>query len=428
MRRIATSLLVAVVVGTLAAAPANADTWDWRDPDGRGPLSIKSIRAEHGSFGPWLRIRFDQPVKPAAWGPKDFVVADIEIDGRGKSERWVYFVSVRNQLRAFTYYPKTRSVVTDNVGFGGGPYNISLPALSYDEHLAYGGHAFAIGSFSKTGCAGGCWDVVPRRGYLIHDYTAPEITSFTTPQGYWYEPEVPVSWRVKDRGLARIRETYLRASEAGTGKWRRVTTRRKVGRHQTTLPAVEGSHVMLQVVARDRARNVTESDFRLTRIPFDQASEAGPGTFEGLWMETPDETAHGGTVHTSTLPMDSFSFSDDANAFCVIARWEGDPGTATLAAGEESTDVGPSTVLEPACVSTDRIEEQTATLTVESGRLSVDAYWSGADGVWARNGTLRPREVAGAHEGGTLPVVEGSFPSLREIKRISRSMRSRLSR
>lgn len=429
MRRVATALLIS---WTLAAGvvPAGADVWTWPDKGGGGgPLGITSVRTEHGSFGPLLVVKFDGRLNPRGMGRKDFVVVDVEMDGRGKSEEWIYFVAVRGQLRTFTYYPKSKSTVVDNIGFSFGPRSIMLPTMDSWEHDQYGGHAFAVGSYSESapGCARGCWDVTPNRGYLVHDYTAPEITSFSAPQAYWYEPEVPVGWRVKDRGLSRIREIFLRTSEAGTGKWRRVTTRRAVGRHEVSLPAVEGSHMMFQVVAEDRARNVTASGFRLTRIPFDQATEAGPGAFQGLWVEEPDDTVHGGTVHTSTLPMDSFSFADDANEFCVIARWAGDPGTATLEAGEASTEIGSGVALEPYCVQTDRIEEQTATLTVQTGRLSVDAYWSGANGAWARNGTLLPREAAASHEH-SVPVVQGRRAVLREMKRVSRSTRPQLSR
>lgn len=428
MRRVV-ALLVVTVALAAGVVPAGADVWTWGDKGGGGgPLAITSVRATHGSLVPLLVVRFDGRLKPRAMGRRDFVV-DVEMDGRGKSEKWIYFVAVRGQLRTFTYYPKSKSTVVDNIGFSSGPRYIMLPTMDSWEHAQYGGHAFAVGSYSESapGCAKGCWDVAPNRGYLVHDYTAPEITAFSAPQAYWYEPEVPVGWRVKDRGLSGIREIFLRTSEAGTGEWRRVTTRREAGRHEASLPAVEGSHMMFQVVAQDRARNVAASDFRLTRIPFDQVSETGPGAFEGLWIEEPDDTAHGGTVHTSTLPMDSFSFSDDANEFCVIARWAGDAGSATLAAGEDSADIGPGAMLEPYCVETDTIEQQTATLTVQTGRLSVDAYWSGADGAWARNGALRPRQLAATHDH-SVPVVEGRDALLREMRRVSRSTRPQLSR
>jgi hypothetical protein len=429
MRRVVATLFVSIALAA-GIAPAGADVWTWPDKGGGGgPLGIAGVRTEHGSLGPLLVVKFDGRLNPKAMGRKDFIVVDVEMDGRGKSEEWIYFVAVRGQLRTFTYYPKSKSTVIDNIGFSFGPRSIMLPTLDSWEHEQYGGHAFAVGAYSESspGCSRGCWDVAPNRGYLVHDYTAPEITAFSAPREYWYEPEVPVGWRVKDRGLSRIREIFLRTSEAGTGKWSRAATRRAVGRHEVSLPAVEGSHMMFQVVAQDRARNTTASDFRLTRIPFDQASDTGPGTFQGLWVEEPDDTAHGGTVHTSTLPMDSFSFSDDANEFCVIARWAGDPGAATLEAGEESVEVAPSTALEPTCVQTDRIEEQTATVTVQSGRLSVDAYWSGADGTWARNGTLRPREAAGGHDH-SAGVTRGRDALLREMKSVSRSTRPQLSR
>lgn len=445
MRKAPIGLVTLLLALGLTQHPAAADSWAWRDKGGgRGPLAIAGIRAGHASYGPNLTITFDRPLDPGAMGRKDFVVVDVEADGRGKSERWIYLVSVRGRLRSFSYDPKS-GAVTPWSSRRPSRRSVVVPTL-YDHEVRYfGGHGFAVGSYSETGgeCLGGCWDVTPERGFLVHDYTAPDIVWFNTPTPhpdypFWFRPTLPVSWRVEDRGLSGIRRVMLMTSEAGTGDWHRAATERidefhRVTFHKVRVPAVEGAHVMFQLVAEDGAGHVERSSISLSRIPYDQANDSAPGTFTGLWSEDDDPEAQGATVHTSTSPIDSLSFSGAGNTYCVILRWVSETGGATLEAGGSSLEITqPSYAgdyLWPYCVRTEEAEEHTATLTIQSGRLSVDGYWIGVDGPWASDGTLRPRAVAeGNGHGSSLPALRGPGASLEELKRVSRSTRPRLSR
>jgi hypothetical protein len=435
-----------LLMGALVASPASADSWKWRDKaGGKGPLSIAAVRAGHGSSGPNLTITFDRRPEPAAMGAKDFVVVDVEADLGDKSERWIYLVGVRGRLRTFSYYPKSDSVVVDEMAFErSGRRSVVLFPLYDHEATYYGGHAFAVGSYSETGsgCGRGCWDVVPERGYLIHDYTGPDIVWFNTPNPdpefpFWYRSKMPVSWRVEDRGSSGIRRVMLMTSDVGTGEWRRAATERPDGFHRVTfhkiaVPAVEGSHVMFRLVAEDGARNVTTSPVSTTRIPYDQANESGPGTFMGLWSEEDYRGAQGGTVHTSNVPIDSLSIPGEGDTYCVILRWVTASGSATLEAGDSSTEITqPSHVgdyLWPYCVQAERVAEQTATLRIQSGRVSVDGYWTGVDASSADDGSRRPRSFAGAlGDGSAAPRLRRPEASLEDMRRIGRSMRPRLS-
>ncbi|HEV2754547.1 MAG TPA: hypothetical protein VG318_02065 [Actinomycetota bacterium] len=402
MRKAVSVAVASVLLGTtLGAAPATADSWTWRDRGGgRGPLSIQSVNAGHGRYRqPMLTITFDRALDPAAMGRRDFVVVDLELNGRGKTDLLVYFASVRGRLRTFSYEPRWKT-------WGGGvPFSRPTPRtlrLGLPANYEVGGAAFAVASYSEAaGCGEACWDVVPNRGYLVHDYTAPEFSAMVAPAEFWFEPEVPVWWRARDRGLSGLRDTTLMVSDAGSGKWRRVATRRAPGRSRVVVPGVEGKHMMFQTIARDRAGNVTKSPFVLTRVPYDQANPEGPGTLVGAWLEEERPDAQGGTVHVSTAPGDSLSFPGKGNLFCVILQWVGGPMEATFEVGETShrltQSAGDNQYRLPYCITTPEPGETTAKLTVIAGRLGVDGYWAGLEGNWKRDGTLRGPPGPHAH-------------------------------
>lgn len=426
MRKIVFGTVLSLAMASLVAGPVSADTWTWRDKGrNRGPLSIASVKIAHdqGYGGDvTLTIAFDEPLDPERMGRDDFVVVDIQSDARGKSEFWVYFVAHRGRLRSFIYYPKSREVSSDGAYFRR-PTHRSIKMLSLDhyEQTGGGGLAFAVGAYSETGpgCSGGCWDVTPNRGYLIHDYRRPDLYYFSAPEGFWLEPQVPVRWRARDQGLSGLREARLETSQAGSGRWRTVATR-PAGAQRVSVATVEGAQMMFRLSARDGAANVTRSDLAITRIPYDQASETGPGSFTGAWLEQEDPDNLGGTVHTSTAPLDSLSFPGKGNLYCVHLGWgPNEAARVRLQAGEEFADFEHGVVEDgyelPYCLTTTEVEERTATLTVFAGRVSVDWYWSGIDENLIRNGRLRKQ-----HTGPT--AVPGRSPSLRALRRGERHL------
>ncbi|MDQ4025120.1 MAG: hypothetical protein M3217_06485 [Actinomycetota bacterium] len=188
-------------------------------------------------------------------------------------------------------------------------------------------------------------------------------------------------------------------SEPGSAKWETVQVRTDPGRYRLRIPVQQGANVMLRPVAQDGAKNKTMGPIRRTRVPYDQSNADGPGTFTGAWSEEEQPYAWGGTLHTSTAPMDSFSYSAKASVYCFHGMWGPDPVRATFEVGGETIEIdtvtaGGQSDGYPKCITLETVEERVATLTVQAGRLSVDWYWAG---VGEGNGYDQPSSEVGAH-------------------------------
>lgn len=410
----------------LVAAPATADSWTWRDRGGSPRnLSIKSVSAGHTRSGPTVTITFDRPLRASQMGRKDFVVVDVDSDGRGKSEEWAYLVSVGGRLRRFAYNPHSEGMSEiDRSTFSfPTPRSVRLKITNYAPSYS---QIFAVGAYTETapGCGGGCWDTVPNRGRLIHDWTPPLITAVADLPTWTLGTDVRFTWQAVDYGLSGFRHSTLLMSEPGSGKWKTVQVRTAPGRYRLRIPVKQGAHLMLRPVAQDGAKNKTRGPVRRTRVPYDQSNPDGSATFTGAWAEEQQTSAWGGTVHTSTMPMDAFAFSAKAKASCFYGRWGPDPVRATFEVGGETMEFdtlagGGFSDGRPKCITLATVEERVATLTVHAGRLSVDWYWAGvAEGDGSGAGS---RQVA-AH-----PVESQTGPAMAPLREL-RAARALLSR
>ncbi|HEV2754546.1 MAG TPA: hypothetical protein VG318_02060 [Actinomycetota bacterium] len=410
----------------LVAAPATADSWKWRDRGGpEGFLSIESVGVGHRGNGPTATITFDRPLRPAQMGPKDFVILDVDSDGRGKSDEWIYLVSIRGRLRRFSYNPHSETVhaVAGYTFSRPTPRSVQLSLSSYVSEYSF---AFAAGAYTETspGCGGGCWDTVPNRGRLIHDWTPPQIKAVTEPHPWTLNTYVRFTWEALDYGLAGLKRSTLLMSEPGSGKWKVVQVRTEPGRYRLRIPVEQGANVMLRPTAIDGTMNKTLGPVRRTRVPYDQSNADGPGTFTGMWTEEEQPYAWGGTLHRSTAPMDTFAYSATANVYCFHGQWGPDAVRATFAVGGETMEfdtlgAGGYSDGYPKCITLDTVEERVATLTVQAGRMGVDWYWAG---VGEGNGYDQPSREVAAH-----PVespAAGAMAPLRTL-RAARAVLSR---
>jgi hypothetical protein len=425
MHRVTVGLLLSASLALgLVATPAAADSWTWRDRGGDARvLSIRSISASHQANGPALTITFDRALRPSQMGRRDFIVVDVDSDGRGKSDQWIYLVSIRGRLRRFSYNPRT-----DTVHPIAG-YTFSRPTprsvrLSLSDFVSEYSVAMAVGSYTETapGCAGGCWDTVPNRGRLIHDWTAPQILAVTEPNLWNLLDYVRFTWETRDYGLSGFKRSTLLRGEPGSGRWEPVQVRTEPGRYRLRVPVEQGANVLLRPVAQDGARNKTMGPIRRVRVPYDQSNPEGPGTFSGQWAEADEEYAYGGTVHTSTAPAAALSFSGRGNVYCFHGRWGQEPVDATFEAGGETVEIntfpGGSAPPggQPVCITLPSVEDRVATLTVDLGRLSVDWYW---EGIGDGNGYDPPsRKVA------ERPVESGTADGMSTLRALRAGARS----
>jgi hypothetical protein len=415
---IALLLLSSSLALGLVSGPAGADSWTWRDRGGRGPLAIGSVAARHSSPSgmPYVTVTFERRLKPSKMGPKDFVGVDYEGNGKRPSEGWIYVVARRGRLVSFEYNPSTGETY-GSMFRRVSPRTLEVVPWNYNA----GGIGFAAVSYSENaaaGCGGGCWDLSPNRGFLVHDWTAPEFHRFDAPDppdDFWYEPRVPVAWRAGDSGFSGLARTSVVWRDPGAARWQSLVTRTAPGMQEASVPVVQGAHMLMQGLAEDGAGNTAASYPTLLRIPFDDANESGPGTFTGGWARQDDPEASHGSVNVGTGPGATLTFAGRGNLYCVVVKWlDALPARARLQVGDRAEDLthdagapaGPST----RCVRTESAAEQVATFVVVAGRLGVDGYWSGDDGT-------APVEAAPSdapHEG--LVHVGESSHSLRMLR------------
>lgn len=376
------SCLLALGLGPVAVA----DSYTWRDPGGRGPLAISSVRIGHwpDSGMPRVTITFDRPLKASLMGPKDFIVLDYEGTGKRPSEGWIYVVKRQGRLFSFEYNPTTGETY-GSIGFTR-PTPRSLDLVPWNYNV--GGYAVAAASYSENaaaGCSGGCFDVAPNRGYLVHDWTAPEFKQFVTPtptDEFWYEPTIPVTWRATDMGLSGLARTSVVWREPKEQKWKPLVTRKGGGRQEARVAAVEGAHMLIQGEAEDGAGNVGTSYPSILRIPWEDANPSGPGIFTGAWAREEDPEAFQGSFNVAAGPA-TLTFTDTGNMYCVVVKTlDLEPARARLQVGGGGTqdvvhDAGAPGSRYPVCVGAEDAAEHTATFAVIAGRLGVDGYWAG---------------------------------------------------
>lgn len=406
VRKAIAFLLMSSLLALGVVPAAVADSYTWRDPGGRGPLAISGVKVRHwpDSEAPRLTITFNQPLKASRMGPKDFIVLDYEGNGKRPSDGWIYVVSRRGRLFSFEYNPTTGETY-GSIGFHR-PTPRSLDLVPWNYNV--GGYAVSAVSYSENaaaGCAGGCWDFAPDRGYLVHDWTAPEFQRFEAPSPidqFWHEPTIPVTWRATDMGLSGLARTSVVWREPEEAKWRRLVTRTGGGRHEERVKAIQGAHMLIQGEAEDGAGNIATSYPTLLRVPWDDANESGPGMFTGAWARQEDPDASRESFNLGTGPA-TLTFADTGSVYCVVVRsLDLEPARARLqvdggSAQDVMHDAGDPGGRFPVCVGTEEPGEHTATFVVLAGRLGVDGYWAGGDGTGATRAAATPTGAGIGH-------------------------------
>lgn len=380
------------VVGVLQA-PAGADDGPWPDRgDGRGALAIERI--EIGHIKSWERasyvtVVFERPVYPAELGRRDFFVLDLSGSDDGKSDVWFYFWGGDRTWYPHSYDPRTKSV-----GYGGfwirrqspRSFRIVLPYVHTYFRRDHGGYRFRLASFSRTGagCASGCWDSVPNRSWLIHDWTRPWVHRWTVPEFSLTpgdEPQVPVAFRVTDSGFSGLAGWRVSKRLAGAEAWETVHEGRSTLPVQRLVPAQQGEKVQLRLEAADRVGNSVRSRIARTVVPYDDANEERGATFLGLWEEQEREGAYLGDLHVSSSPLDSFRYTAEARTYCVSYLVMEDGGYASFEvenahySGLDMSHTYSGGTHGTECARFDTKEQRTVIVEVEEGTINVDGYW-----------------------------------------------------
>lgn len=388
-KRLALVAVCACLAAACFAAPAGADARRWGDRgDGRGPLALRGVEVGHDRWGsPTVTVSFENPISPATFGRRDFFVVQLEGVGRPTVDYSYYFGAFDGRWVTYGYDERERQVVH-------GGYYFRMPSSRQvriwlgGEPWYYpetGGHRFRVASNSRSGaCAGGCWDVLPRRGWLVHDYTPPDVLRWQLPP--WVlttdaEPEIPISWRVRDIGLSKLRDVTLWKRSSAGGEWEQVESRSSGGRVDRRLPAEQGAHVWFRLTARDHSGNETRTHALETRVPFDDTSSEHAAAYFGLWEEESHVDTYLNTLHVSSTSVDTFSFTAEARHYCIVYRRGPDYGDATLEMdGEEHTLYMnfPVTSIQPHCLDAgSRALREIVVRPRDGGVINVDGFWSG---------------------------------------------------
>lgn len=390
----AASLTLALCLLALVQAPAGADSGPWPDAgDGRGPLAIRRI--EIGHIRSWERastvtVVFERPVYPAELGRRDFFVLDLSGgNDDAKSDVWFYFWGGDTRWYPHSYNPRTK-----RVGYGGfwirrqspRSFRIVLPYVdSYFERDS-GGYRFRLASYSRTGpgCSSGCWDAVPNRSWLIHDWTRPWVERWSAPEFSLAgdgEPVVPVSLRVTDRGFSGLAGWKVSKRITGTDAWTVVHEGTSTRPVQRDVPAEQGQALQLRLEARDGAGNAIRPRVRRTIVPYDDANADAGATYFGLWEEEAHDGAYLGDLHLSSSPLDSFRYTAEADTYCVSYLVMEDGGRASFEVEGEyysGFDMSYARFGAPhgtECARFGTKETRTVIVEVEEGTINVDGFW-----------------------------------------------------
>jgi hypothetical protein len=319
-----------VIVAVALAVPAMARAATISDPnDVNGKLDIASVTQEHGATGPVVHtITTYGPWRSRAIGIRRGSAFLIYFDTAGgiRAERLAIVYRSHGILRVAVLTRSGRLL-----GFGSATrpnlelIRVSIPRTLLGKPNGYRWRLFSV-YFGPGGCRAGCVDRAPNSGQAVHDLTAPAVTfpKQALPAG----TSTAVQFAVIDKGHSGLDTWTLQARNVGDSAWSDVATGSASGDQSVTVNGAEGDRREFQVVARDRAGNLSTSRTRRITFPFDDGN-AGM-TYTGTWSTGGAEALdYLGTLHTSSDTTATVAFTFQGTSVSVIAR--GSCGDASVA-------------------------------------------------------------------------------------------------
>ena len=319
----------AAIVAVALAGPGLARAATISDPDDvHGKLDIASVTQEHGATGPVVHtITTYGPWRGRAISIRrgsGFVI-DFDTAGGIRAERFAIVYRSHAVLRVAVFTRKGREL-----GFGSATrpnlrsIRVSIPRKLLGKPNGYRWRLFSV--YFGPGCRAGCVDRAPDSGQAIHDLTAPAVTF--PKQALPASTTTAVRFTVIDKGHSGLAGWTLQARNVGDTAWSDVASGSASGNQSVTVNGAEGDRRQFQVVARDNAGNVSTSRTRRITFPIDDGN-AGM-TYTGTWATTGAEALdYLGTLHTSSDPTATVSYSFQGSSVSIIAR--GSCGGASVA-------------------------------------------------------------------------------------------------
>ena len=321
-----------VIVAVALAVPGMARASTISDPnDVHGKLDIASVTQEHAAIGPVVHtITTYGSWRSRVLGGQHYSYFVFEIDtaGNARPERYALVYRDHGVLRVAVVTRRGRLL-----GFGSATrpnlrsVRVSIPRKLLAKPGGYRWKLFSV-YVAPGACRTGCLDRAPNSGQVLHDITAPTL-SFPAP-GAPASTTTAIHFAVTDRGHSGLDSWTLQGRNVGETTWTDVASGPTSGNQTVSVNGAEGDRREFQVVARDRAGNVTTSKIRRITFPFDDG-DAGM-TYAGTWATSgADALDYLGTLHTSsdaTTPA-TVSYTFQGASVAIIAR--GSCGTASVA-------------------------------------------------------------------------------------------------
>ena len=373
-------LIFVLAFASSAMSEAHADVVV-RDPKDRmAPLDIVKARIrsidERVSVA---RVTFRHAITRRDFGFPNFFALVINRDGDRKPEHLLYVIPYKRQLKVLSHNVEEDSDFCCSGGVR--MLNRRTLRIRFGKYIDYIPEpkglrlGFLAGVKNDGRCSSGCIDVLPRRGWIIHDWTPPNVTvkapSFALADA---RSEAAVSYQVSDAGRSGIGRHALMRRPLGTSEWSVVTAGSSSGEFHARLKVPPGQTIELRAVAVDGQGNRTVSDIERVLAPYDESS----GTVSGLWEQRSVTGTYRGTDAVSTSPVDEFTFSGYGDRYCILYTQGAEYGRAVFVteAGEHPFDMaGESQHLKQKCLTFYEPQDRDIRLRVEEGTINIDGFF-----------------------------------------------------
>jgi hypothetical protein len=370
------------------AAASFADAHTDRIADGsdvKGALDIRSAEVGHrGEYVEHTITTFDPwPLKliNANRSPLNYLAVGFNLKGDGNFDRYLIFLHVEGRLRAFWVTAKGY-ILTRFPAARPNARSVSARVPSYLLENGGGYEWAALTVLTRRGHRK--IDFAPNKVRVLHDLLAPKIslgTLYDISTFATASTTVPVDFTLSDHAESAGVDWSLQRRVLGTSVWQVADSGEGVGPQTAHLVGEDGANYALRLVARDRQDNTTTRTWGLS-FPIDDSSSLFGGAYTGSWSTTPIGDPFLGTLHSTSTPGDSFTYTFNVTHRYTRMMWigPGSPnggGTATI-----TFDGYPPFGVDQSLGSPDRariweatdpaIGSHTITITNVSGTIAID--------------------------------------------------------
>jgi len=303
-----------VLAASLSALPlhAGADEFAVSDPDDIDPAGIVDLRRASMGHGRGT----DVEATISAFGrltPGDLDPDEAVIGFAFSTDQ--NFNDVEKVAFVFGRGGQFRGVMATANGAFIDTFRVSHPnpktfRLVFDRRLVDASAFFWFAFADTEGEGRCCFDAVPNRRWVIHDYRAPAINSVATDalSGRTVSnSQVPVSFNVQDSGIG-LAEWRVHSRPTGTETWSIADRGTRDGARTAAVPMTQGGVFDVCVAGVDLAGNVNAENLIRVKVPLDDV--APELTYGADWSTSGAQgTDFMGTRHTTTTAGATISFT-----------------------------------------------------------------------------------------------------------------------